>query len=258
VKSNRPGITRRQFIGISAGALLLGSAADALVFEPTWVKRRTIRLTAGAASHRVVHFTDLHHKGNRRYLESVVARINRLAPDCVCFTGDIIEDTAHLSEALEILRGIKAPLYGVPGNHDYWANADFDRIAEAFAATGGKWLMDDTVLSQDGRVNLHGATCLKAPVFRPREGLNLLLMHYPYWIERLARLRFDLILAGHSHGGQVRLPFLGSILIPGGVGRYDLGLFQTTSGPLYVNPGIGTFYLNVRFCCRPEITLFEV
>ena len=59
---------------------------------------------------------------------------------------------------------------------------------------------------------------------------NVLLIHYPYWVEQLAGLKFDLILAGHSHGGQVRLPFVGAVMVPGGVGQYDLGLFSTPSG----------------------------
>lgn len=70
--------------------------------------------------------------------------------------------------------------------------------------------------------------------------------------------KVDLVLAGHSHGGQVRLPFYGPVFLPFGVEQYDLGLFHTPSGPLYVNPGIGWFPVPIRFNCRPEITLFEV
>lgn len=66
------------------------------------------------------------------------------------------------------------------------------------------------------------------------------------------------MLAGHSHGGQVRIPFWGALVLPNRVGLYDLGLFQTMIGPLYVNPGIGTFLLPVRSWCRPEISLIEL
>jgi len=119
--------------------------------------------------------------------------------------------------------------------------------------------MDEPVLTRDGRVNLIGATCTKPPDVQPRAGVkNLLLIHYPFWIERLTGVKFDLALAGHSHGGQVRLPFLGAVLVPGGVGRYDLGLFRTPVGPLYVGSGIGWFFLNLRFNCRPEIAVIEI
>ncbi len=67
-------------------------------------------------------------------------RINELAPDFVCFTGDLIEDRAFVGEALCFVRQIKAPVYGVPGNHDYSTQAPFAEYEKAFAATGGGWL----------------------------------------------------------------------------------------------------------------------
>jgi predicted MPP superfamily phosphohydrolase len=158
-----------------------------------------------------------------------------------------------------MMQKIKSPLFGVPGNHDYWARIDFGIVARSFASTGGGWLMDDERLLSGGEINLIGATCTKPLKSRARTAAtSILMIHYPYWVEQLAGSRFDLILAGHSHGGQVRLPFIGAILVPGGVGQYDLGLFKTPSGPLYVNAGIGYFYVNVRFNCRPEITVFEI
>ena len=87
---------------------------------------------------------------------------------------------------------------------------------------------------------------------------NLLLVHYPSWADVFAEQRFDLILAGHTHGGQVRLPFIGPLILPFDSGTYDLGLFQTGSGPLYVSSGVGNFYADVRFNCRPEIVVFEI
>ena len=87
---------------------------------------------------------------------------------------------------------------------------------------------------------------------------NIFLMHYPAWAKRVTPHKYDLMLAGHSHGGQVRLPFYGAVHIPFGVDEYDLGLFQTSSGPLYVNPGIGWYPVPIRFNCRPEITVFEI
>jgi predicted MPP superfamily phosphohydrolase len=83
-------------------------------------------------------------------------------------------------------------------------------------------------------------------------------MHYPAWVNRFKNQHCDLMLAGHSHGGQFRLPLIGSLVVPYNVDQYDMGLFQTAAGPLYVNPGIGWFYMNVRFNCRPEVTVVEV
>jgi uncharacterized protein len=190
-----------------------------------------------------------------------VRRINALSPDFVCFTGDLIEEAEHLAEALEILAALKSPVYGVPGNHDYWSKAAFTGIAKCFARTGGAWLLDQQQVTQDGKFSIIGATCLgsKRPPIRANPATrNIFLMHYPAWVKHLGGQRFDLMLAGHSHGGQVRIPFYGAVIVPFGVKPYVMGLFETAAGPLYVNPGIGWFPVPIRFNCRPEITVFEI
>jgi predicted MPP superfamily phosphohydrolase len=103
-------------------------------------------------------------------------------------------------------------------------------------------------------------TCLRgqpADLAPGAGGKNILLLHYPLMAERVQH-RFDLMLAGHSHGGQVRIPFYGAIMVPYWVGKYEIGLFHLPAGPLYVNPGIGYIATHIRFNCRPEITVFEI
>jgi predicted MPP superfamily phosphohydrolase len=253
LKINRRRFFWSMFLGVPAVTLV-----DSLWVEPNLLKTRRIRLNE-KPTHRFVHFTDLHYKGDRKYLESVVAAINKLAPDFVCMTGDIVEEKEHLSEALRILKNVKAPLYGNPGNHDYWSHADFGEIAEAFATTGGAWLVDNFTMTRDGKVTINGAGIMTSSKIQPGpKTKNVMMLHYPEWVERLTPHKFDVVLAGHSHGGQFRIPFYGALIVPFYTGKYDLGLFKTASGPLYVSSGIGWFYLNVRFNCRPEIVLFEV
>lgn len=232
---------------------------DALMLEPEWIATRRVKIRGGKPSFRLAHFTDLHYRGDRRLLKGVVKRLNSLAPDLVCFTGDIIEEKRHLGEALELLRGIRVPLYGVPGNHDYWSGAAFDEIARAFDATGGAWLVDREVGWPGGGLSIVGASSHDPGFIAPAGGggKRLLLTHYPAFADLLKGRRFDLILAGHSHGGQLRIPFWGAPFLPWGTGKYEMGLYRTPAGPLYVNPGIGTFYAPVRIFCRPEITLLE-
>ncbi|HVU38369.1 MAG TPA: metallophosphoesterase [Opitutales bacterium] len=251
-------LTRRQFLGFSAGAAAL-LTGDAVLIEPSSIKTRFVKLADGDSTHRIVHFSDVHHKGDRAYLAEAVAQINQLSPDLVCFTGDLVEEARHLPEALEELKKIKAPLFGVPGNHDYTSGADFRVINDAFVTTGGRWLLNENVALDGGQINLIGAVCDQPKFVQPLPGAkNVVLMHYPVFVSNLDGRTFDLMLAGHSHGGQVRLPLYGAIILPEGVGKYDLGLFQTDSGPLYVNPGLGWLHLDVRFNCRPELTVFEV
>lgn len=255
-------ISRRRFIFLGGLFLApLAVAADAKWVELEWVKVRRLCLTDGKPTHRFVHFTDLHHKGDRAHTQSVVKMINSLSPDFVCFTGDIMEDAKFLQEALEILSGVKSPLYGVPGNHDFWSRAPFGEITRCFAATGGAWLVDEQQVIAGGKINLIGMAHIgpRHPVPSPEQGMkNILLMHYPAWAKAFAGQKFDLLLAGHSHGGQVRIPFYGPIIVPFAVDEYDLGLFQTKAGPLNVSSGIGWYPIPVRFNCRPEIVLIEI
>jgi uncharacterized protein len=262
MKLNR--FSRRQFL-LTFGTACAGAPAatftDARWLEPTWLEVRHLRIGNGPPAVRLVHFSDLHYKGDRAYAESVIKTINSFSPDLVCFTGDIMEQTRFLPEALEILSGVKSPMFGVPGNHDYSSGAPFEVIGQYFSATGGAWLLDEQQTVAGGNINLVGMTCRGFYNFLPPSNpgaKTVLLMHYPAWIKYQGNQRFDLALAGHSHGGQVRVPFYGALVLPDGVGEYDLGLFQTRSGPLYVNPGIGWYGFDVRFNCRPEITVIEV
>lgn len=253
-------LSRRRFLLLAVLASPAAVYADAKWIEPHWVKVRTIKLAQETPSHRIVHITDIHHKGDSAYLQSVVSQVNSLSPDAVCFTGDLIEQKRFVPEALSILSGIKSPLYGVPGNHDYWSGAGFADFKKTFEGSGGAWLMDSQTTTADGKIQISGATCLRgAPThLAPRSGVkNILLLHYPLLAEGVKNT-FDLMLAGHSHGGQVRIPFYGALILPYWVGRYDLGMFHLPAGPLYVNPGIGWLGTPTRFNCRPEITVFEI
>lgn len=213
-------INRRRFFGSLFLAAPAAVFADSLWLEPDWLKVRKISLTQEKPTHRFVHFTDLHHKGDKKYLEQVVREINKVSPDFVCLTGDLVEESSFLAEALEILGKIKSPIYGVPGNHDYWSHANFDEIAQAFSRTGGAWLVHAQTTTRDGKVTLHGAGEKLPLQFHPKaKTKNIALLHYPEWVEKLSPNKFDAVLAGHSHGGQVRLPFYGPIVVPYNTGK---------------------------------------
>ncbi|HVY69661.1 MAG TPA: metallophosphoesterase, partial [Verrucomicrobiae bacterium] len=102
-------LTRRGFFRAAASVSAF-SALDAFAMEPTWLRVRHIRLAKGKPAHRLVHLTDIHHKGDAAWLKQVIHRVNELKPDFVCFTGDLIEESVWLPEALEIIQEVKAPL----------------------------------------------------------------------------------------------------------------------------------------------------
>jgi len=257
-------LIRRACVRVSKGVmgvtvLVVICAAYSLWIEPHWLVVRHISVKTPVTV-RVIHITDIHYHGEREYLNRVVDRINRIPADLVCFTGDLVEDRGCLRECLEILTRVNKPMVGIAGNHDLWAQVPVDELRAGFAKTGGLWLTDTNVLLLDGKVEI--VACSGDPGRVPKSRLSesakrVLLTHYPGLVEGLQGQVFDLILAGHSHGGQVRIPLIGHLIMPFSVKPYDVGLFQTPAGPLYVNPGIGTFYLKARFFCRPEITVLE-
>lgn len=254
-------MTRRQFLLTAFAGVALPVAIESVTLEPQCLEVRRIKPGTGAVGCRLVHFSDLHHKGDLAYLNKVVGTINECQPDAVCFTGDIVEDRKFLPDVLAALAAITAPIFGVPGNHDYWSHIPFAAVQECLAAKGGDWLLNRSQLIANGKINLIGLAGWYPNKQLPpaRQGsLNIALMHYPAWAKQLHGRQFDLLLAGHSHGGQVRLPFFGALFLPGNVDEYDRGLFKTPAGPLYVNTGIGYIgNYHVRFNCRPEITVIE-
>jgi predicted MPP superfamily phosphohydrolase len=259
-----PKTNRRRFLqrlGLASAPALLLAGADARWIEPHRLNLRRVKIAPGAPAHRFAYFTDLHYKGDLAFARSVVEAINAQNPEFVCFGGDLIERGWNLPEALKIISSIQAPVYGVPGNHDLHCCADYPVFQAAFASTGGAWLVNEHRDLADGRIRLIGLDSNGArPGLLPLnpEAKNIVLVHYPVWADKLKGQKCDLLLAGHSHGGQVRLPLIGAPILPAFVGRYDLGLFQTEAGPLYVNPGIGWLHMDVRLNCRPEVTVFEV
>jgi predicted MPP superfamily phosphohydrolase len=251
-------ISRRKFLQLGALAVPAITGVHARLIEPIRLQVKEFR-ARNQGTCRFVHFSDLHYRGDSSYAAEVIQTINQLKPEFVCFTGDLIEDSEFLPEALSFIREIKMPVYGSPGNHDYWCGASFADYQKAFAATGGGWLADRSIVLPHHDLEIVGMGYIGIHAFKqPRAARRVLLMHYPAMADRVGK-KFDLILSGHSHGGQVRIPFYGPLLIPHGVGPYDLGFFNTPGGPLYVNAGIGTLSsIPIRWNCRPEITVVTI
>jgi len=251
-------ISRRQFLGLGLIALPAAAGIDARFAEPGWLRVAHLEVNSNPAC-RFVQFSDLHYKGDARFAAKVARTINALAPDFVCFTGDLIEEARFAPAALDFIRQIASPVYGCPGNWDYNARADFREYDKAFRATGGEWLEDRSVFLPRYELEIFGAGMRGERIFPELSAKRrLLLIHYPILVDRLTDRHYDLILAGHSHGGQVRVPFYGAIVLPYGVGPYQMGRYESLGGPLYVNVGLGTYQVPVRFNCRPELTVLRL
>src|SRR5947207_6821616 len=188
-------ITRRKFLGLTALTLPAGLGAHARFIEPTLLRVTKLDLSRGQEKCRFVHFTDFHHKGNVEYAAEVVRTINTLAPEFVCFTGDLVEDARFAPEALSFIQQIQAPVYGSPGNHDYWSHVSFPEFTRVFGAKGGARLVDRSVVLPRHGIELVGMAVQGIHALAPPQAnRRVLLMHYPEMASHLQEHQFDLIL----------------------------------------------------------------
>jgi predicted MPP superfamily phosphohydrolase len=276
--------TRRNFLCLAAGS------AAALAFYAGEISRHEIdivyntitipRLPDPFAGFKIVQISDFHFKEytEATFLEAVVRRVNEAAPDLVLLTGDFVSSgplPRHFSVRMgyhcaEILSRIHCPLrYAILGNHDHLVGAH--GVTDALLTHGIPVLANSSVaVERDGR-RLWLAGTQDALEGRPNltatlpDGRNpdqeplILLVHEPDFAAHVAGRQIDLMLSGHTHGGQVRLPFLPPLLLPKMGTRYVEGRFRLGDGmQLYVNRGIGAVNLPFRFRCPPEISVLTL
>jgi hypothetical protein len=254
----KPVITRRRFLSALAASALSVGLAEALVFEPHRLRVSHLKLSEHPVA-RFVLWSDFHYNGNADFAGEIIKTINELQPEFVCFVGDLVDDRTYQETALKFIIKIKTPVYGVPGNHDYSSHSSFVLNRNAFEATGGGWLVNRTMRSPGEKIELCGSAERVVKFIPIKSDLpRVLLTHYPVTANVTEGRKFSAVLAGHSHGGQVRLPLYGPVHLPRYVGHYDMGLFATQAGPLYVNVGVGTYKVPARFNCPPEITVLEI
>ncbi len=282
-------LSRRHFL-LGAGGLLAGlsgGAAYARYIEPYWPTWQRLAmdlpgLGAGLVGARIVQLSDLHVAPNLPldYLRRQLRRVVASNPDLIVLTGDyvtraIVRDATALRDLLAELR---APLgvYAVLGNHDYGVHepqprrfvaAGPNHIAQIVADAGVTVLRnearrverDGAGLQVVGLDDLWGGLCDADVAFanvNPGEPC-IALAHNPDTFPLLHNRPCRWVLSGHTHGGQVRLPLLGPLVLPVRNKSHDAGLFTAGAQRLYVNRGLG--YLRpVRFNCRPEITEFTL
>jgi len=297
VRTEQPGeITRRKFLKIG-GATLGGALACMLGpvyatrIEPHWIEISRLDILVSALPESldgltIAQLSDL-HLGPHVSAEDVrrsVEIANDLGADLVVLTGDFVYGSASYGAAcaqeLSLLRA-RYGVYAVLGNHDIWTDAD--HVAGSLDRAGIVVLRNERQSLEVGNTRLWllgiedtGFTGGPFSEFRviwqesgdalaallegiPADEPRLLLVHNPDFTEMLPVGRIDLALCGHTHGGQVRLPFIGAPLVPSCFGqKYAAGLVDGPRTLVYVNRGIGLIPPAVRFNCRPEITMFRL
>ena len=250
----------------SAYGLLYGR----LDMEVTRRRIQLARLPEAFEGFRIVQLSDFHISPfmPADEIRRCVTITNQLKPDLILMTGDYVAwDPAAQGEVVQALAGLHAPygVFGSLGNHENITDTE-DSITRLFAAQGIHILRQERALIRLGgdTLNLIGVddsiTDDKAVehLVMPRT-VNILLNHNPNDFDQAAELGIDLMLAGHTHGGQLSLEFLhrGLALIRLET-PYVSGWYEKSGGQLYVNRGIGTTALPIRVGARPEITVLEL
>lgn len=286
---DRRRVSRRDFLKLlKAGAidlalLALGGAGYGYLLEPNrlvveQVKLSLRRLAPAFHGLRLAQVSDIHMGGwmNAERFQRVADMLAAQKPDLLLLTGDYLfghgfDENARrsLGALAEILSPLAAsiPACGVLGNHDYWTNAD--EVRGMLSACGITDLTNSVFTLSRAGEELHlcgvddiweGQVRLDLVLGRlPEDGAAILLAHEPDFAERSAAAgRFDLQLSGHSHGGQVVIPFAGPPVLPYLGRKYPAGLYRVGDMFQYTNRGVGMIDPPVRFNCPPEITIFTL
>jgi uncharacterized protein len=250
----------------SIGLLLL---AYAHFIEPYWIDINSVTLRSSklhGISLRIVQISDLHSDAVVLNEDRLAGIINPLKPDIIVFAGDSLNSLEGLGNFKRGLSSLKASVgkFAVKGNVDQW---HWRRI-DLFGGTGFEELGSRNELLQKNGESFYisgldfGQSYKTAGLLRNRrpELFAMFLYHTPALAEKVRGV--DLYLCGHTHGGQVRLPFYGAIITFSKFGKkYEAGRYDINGMTLYVNRGLGLdggLFPRVRFLCRPEITVIDV
>jgi predicted MPP superfamily phosphohydrolase len=266
-------MTRRRWIAGTAGAGLVVAAGDAFALEPRWLDVTVHRvgvpgLPASLHGYTIAQLTDVHLSSFGGLHRAIAREIAARTPQLVVLTGDII-DTERTLPALETLvdalRARGRDIVATMGNWEHWGEVHTPVIARSYERAGARLLTNEIhvangllVAATDDHYSEHADV---RATFRdvPREGPYLFLTHAPGLFDQLPAEtpRWSLGLAGHTHGGQVRIGTR-AIWVPPASGRFVSGSYDTGQGPVYVSRGIGTSIAPVRVMCRPELPFFTL
>ena len=223
--------------------------------------------------YRIVQISDLHNatfgKGNKKLLKT----IRSCSPDIIVITGDLVDSNhtnveravAFVKEAVKI-----APVYYVTGNHEYWLDpSENEQMMQGILAAGAYDLDDEAVRIEKGDSSfllvglddqhLSDET-LKNLLQEQKNELSIVLAHEPQYLQNYANAEADLVLTGHAHGGQIRLPFVGGIVAPdqGFLPEYTSGQYNSADTEMIVSRGLGNSIIPVRLFNYPEVVCVEL
>lgn len=267
-------INRRKFLtrGVlaSLGIVLL----DSLWFEKYVIDWNYYDISSTSSEKiKVIQITDLHFDSLKYFHKSIAKKINKLQPDLIFITGDSVDNTDKISELDTFLSLVNRsiPKYAITGNWEYWGKVDLSELGSMYSDHNCELLINEhrTVNIKNRKISIIGiddyiggnADFTKAVSDMDASDTKIVLSHCPESREQIKReigpLKIDLLLAGHTHGGQIS--FLGFVPFkPRGSGRYLKGWYKDDGPKMYVSKGIGTSILPIRLGARAEMVEIDL
>ena len=229
---------------------------------------------------KILHFSDLHYLRvvDDNMLKKVVEEINLINPDIVIFTGDLIDKDFNINDKqkqqlITLLKSINSKYgkYSIIGNHDYIK--DKEEIETIYNESNFILLQntyDIIYNSENEKIFLGGLDTYsydKADIdkvmdyFENNDNIDykIILVHEPDYIDTItSKYDVDLVLAGHSHNGQINIPFVKNFILPYGSKKYYKNYYNVDNTPLYISSGIGESRINLRFLNKPSINFYRI
>lgn len=231
---------------------------------------------------KILQISDLHNKKFGDNQETLIQKVKSINPDIIAITGDLIDSKSYDAEvSMELIRGLvkEYPIYFVTGNHEKWSGKynDLEKELKKHHVTV---LRNEHVSIQKGeqKINLLGIDdpefvtgnrdegnivkdeIIKAKIEIQPDIYNVLLSHRPEFLTEYADEQIDIVLSGHAHGGQFRLPFIGGVVAPnqGILPTYTAGLYEKQNTSMVVSRGLGNSIIPQRIFNRPELVVVQL
>lgn len=264
---------------LTGGVLIAAKGVDSRL-EVTHYNVRSSKIPKEFDGYKIVHVSDSHNE----HIPGLMNEISIEKPDIIVSTGDMVNDYGEITPAVRFTRQLAetAPLYMVTGNHDIW-RSDFRALISSCEKAGGIFLRNETIeLEKDGakialsgiddpysrtasQIRIRLAKSISA--IRHYDGFHIVLFHRANLLDYFKDKGFDLVLAGHMHGGQLRLPIMGGVLSPktgiasGGkllFPKYFGGVYQEGHTQMIVSRGLGNPMIIPRLFNRPELVVITL
>lgn len=272
IRSNRKKYIKSAIVLLIVIALLLFCSYQNRHLETTYYTYKAEQLGADLEGYRIVQISDLHNVKFGKNNQKLVDRIRECEPDMIVLTGDLVDSNhTNVDRAVKFVDEIVkiCPVYYVTGNHEYWLDtSEYENLMDG-VASAGVIILDDQVVEisrGDAKFRLVGLDdksladgTLEALLSDEKE-LTVVLAHEPQYFVRYAGTGVDLVLSGHAHGGQFRLPFVGGIVAPdqGFLPEYTAGEYYMNGTEMIVSRGLGNSVVPVRLFNYPEIVCVEL